>query len=123
MASIGRSNDREHATMLVIDYIRRYGFDDEFQATYTISDDPAYLMDKSATDTDVEKMITRLVFETQEILSSNQNLLRELSLTLSSAGSLEAKAVAEIAAKHNVNAKVCEEGFLSIPPYQNFLNS
>ena len=107
----------------MIDYIRRYGFDDEFQATYTISDDPAYLMDKSATDTDVEKMITRLVFETQEILSSNQNLLRELSLTLSSAGSLEAKAVAEIAAKHNVNAKVCEEGFLSIPPYQKFLNS
>jgi hypothetical protein len=34
-ASIGRAHDREQATVLAIEYIRRYGFDPKFQATYT----------------------------------------------------------------------------------------
>jgi hypothetical protein len=118
-ASVGRSHDREQVTILALDYVRRYGFDEEFQATYTL--EFAYAMDKAATDIDVEKMVSRMVSETKELLSEHKALLHALSLALHQKGSLEAKETAAIAAQHGVIAAVKEEGYLYINAYEEAL--
>ena len=119
-ASIGRSNDREEATMLAIDYVRKYGFDEEFQAVYNLDIYP-YRMDLEVTDIDVEKMISRLVGETKEVLSQHIELLKDLSTVLCVKGSMEAKEVAQIAKDHKLNVSVKEEGYLHIANYSNKL--
>jgi hypothetical protein len=118
-ASIGRGNDREQATSYVIDYIRKYGFDDEFQANYTL--EYGYIMDKFTTDTDIEKMITRLVGETQELLLLHKPLLQTLSLRLAAKGSLDAEEVVAVAGEHGLSVTAKEEGYLKISGYQQFL--
>ncbi|MBO0932815.1 AAA family ATPase [Fibrella aquatilis] len=118
-ASIGRINDRVEVTQMAVDYVRRYGFDEEFQANYTL--EFGYVMDKAVTDADIEKMITRLVGQTNELLLMNRTLLHELSLELAAHGSLEAPAVAAIATRHGVNVSVREEGFLAIYGYDKAL--
>jgi hypothetical protein len=120
-ASIGRSHDREQATILAIDYIRKYGFDDEFQANYTL--EGAYILDRKVTDMDIEKMITHLVSDTKEILGLHRELLRDLSIELCIKGSLEAKELAQFARKYKLNAAVKEEGFLHIADYNKKLLS
>ncbi len=115
-ASVGRSQDREQVTALCIDYVRRYGFDEEFQATYTLDTYP-YTMDKNVTDIDVEKMISRLVGETKELLNGNLKVLLKLSEVLKVKGSMEAKEVADIALKLGMNVSVKPEGFLYINNY------
>jgi hypothetical protein len=119
LASVGRIHDREQATKLTIDYIRRYGFDDEFQANYTL--EYGHSMDMKATDVDVEKMITRIASETRELLASHQVLLQELSWQLAATGSLAAKEVAAIGIKYGIPVIVEAEGFLKIPAYNQFL--
>jgi hypothetical protein len=119
-ASIGRSHDREQATSLAIDYVRKYGFDEEFQANYTL--EYAHIMDKFVTDLDVEKMITRLALETKEILSARRALLQALSMKLCLKGSLESTDMTEIAAQHSLNVLVKEEGFLKIHDYDRILH-
>jgi hypothetical protein len=119
-ASIGRWHDREQATMLAIEYVRKYGFDDEFQAVYSIDSYP-YKMDMRITDIDVEKMISRLVSETKEILSQNNALLRDLSIELCLKGSMEAKEVAAVAKRHKLSVLVKEEGYLHIADYKGKL--
>jgi hypothetical protein len=118
-ASIGRSHDRQEATTLVIDFVRKYGFDAEFQAHYGL--EYVYAMDKSITDVDVEKMITRLVGETKELLSQHLELLRILSIELRLKGSLEAKEVGAIAKAYKLPVQVKEEGFLQISEYEKML--
>jgi hypothetical protein len=118
-ASVGRSHDREQVTILALDYVRRYGFDEEFQATYTL--EFAYAMDKTATDIDVEKMVSRMVSETKELLSEHKALLHALSIALHQKGSLEAKETASIAAAHGIVAAVKEEGYLYINGYEEAL--
>lgn len=119
LASVGRIHDREQATKITIDYIRRYGFDDEFQANYTL--EYGHSMDMKSTDNDVEKMIARLVSETRELLAFNKPLLKELSSKLSESGNLAATEVAEIGIKHGLPIVVEAEGFLKIPAYEEFL--
>ncbi len=121
-ASVGRSHDREQATMLAIDYVRRYGFDDEFQSVYNIELYP-YRMEQGVTDTDVEKMTARLVGETKEILSQHIQLLKDLSINLCIKGNLEAIEVQKIAKNHNLNVLVKEEGYLQITDYDKQLNN
>jgi Peptidase family M41/ATPase family associated with various cellular activities (AAA) len=121
LASIGRSHDREQATVLAIDYIRKHGFDEEFQAIYTL--EYGYAMDKSATDIDVEKMIARLVADTQELLTLHKALLQALALKLAAVGSLDAAEVAAVGAEHGVQAEVREEGFLQIAAYNQALGA
>lgn len=121
-ASIGRNHDREQATALAIDFTRKYGFDDEFQAHYSI-ENYQYQMGRIVTDTDIEKMITRLVSETQELLNKHITLLKELSVSLCIKGSLEAKEVAQIGTKHGLNTLVKEEGYLHIFEYDKKLQS
>jgi hypothetical protein len=119
LASVGRIHDREQATKIAIDYIRRYGFDDEFQANYTL--EYGHSMEMKTTDIDIEKMIARLVSETRELLSSHKPLLQELSVRLAATGSLTAAEVATIGIKYGIPVIVEAEGFLKIPEYDRFL--
>jgi Peptidase family M41 len=114
-ATIGRASDRETATTMLLDFVRRYGFDDEYQATYTL--DMAYAMDKSVTDIDAEKMMSTLVAETRQLLNTHEALLRDLSLQLLSAGKLAGEVVAATAGKHGMKIAVMTEGHLHIAPY------
>jgi hypothetical protein len=118
-ASIGRASDREQATMVVTDYGRRYGFDVEFQATYTL--DMGYAMEKSATDIDIEKLMERLVADTRQLLTEHRPLLLGLATHLADAGELDAHQVAAIAAGHGVEARVRPEGYLVVHPYSEQL--
>jgi hypothetical protein len=120
-ASIGRSHDREQVTVLAIDFVRKFGFDEEFQAMYTLESIP-YTMDKSVTDTDIEKMIARLVSETKELLSNQSVLLKALSIELCVKGSMTAKEMASIAKSHGLPVLVKEEGYLHIGDYKKKLN-
>jgi hypothetical protein len=121
-ASIGRSHDREQATILATDYIRRYGFDDEFHAVYSI-DAYAYKLESSVTDTDIEKMIAHLVAETKEILIQHLHLLKDLSSELMKTGSLEALEIVTIAKRNKINVLSKPEGYLHIFDYKNKLMS
>jgi hypothetical protein len=115
-ASIGRSHDREQVTILATDYIRKYGFDDEFHAVYSIDIYP-YKFDTSVTDTDIEKMIARLVAETKELLIQNIVLLKIMSKQLATKGSLEADEIAQIAKDYKLKINQKEEGYLHIFDY------
>jgi hypothetical protein len=119
LASVGRIHDREQATKLTIDYIRRYGFDEGFQANYTL--EYGHSMEMKSTDLDIEKMITRIASETRELLASNKPLLQELSWQLAITGSLTATEVAAIGIKYGISVIVEAEGFLKIPEYNQFL--
>jgi hypothetical protein len=119
-ATTGRSHDREQATMQTLDFVRKYGFDREFQAHYGL--DFSYVMDKTVTDLDVEKMVSRLVAETHELLVEHQKMLVALGAALHRAGKLEAHDVAEICGRFGVSALVKQEGYLHIPPYSTMLS-
>lgn len=118
-ASIGRSNDREMATILAIDFIRKFGFDDEFQAVYAL--EFAYNMNKFETDSDIEKMIARLVAETTELLIKHKSFLLGLANILNKKGSLESKEIAQVAHQFGVEAAIKEEGFLKIEAYKSLI--
>ncbi len=114
-ATIGRAADREAATQIAIDYVRRFGFDEEFQAAYTL--DMAYSMNRNDTDIDIEKLMERLVADTRQLLGENRELLIQLSSRLAEQGELAAVTVAEITAAHGVAVEVRPEGFLVAHPY------
>jgi hypothetical protein len=118
-ATVGRANDREMATQLAIDVIRRYGFDPEFQAHYGL--DGPYLMDKSVTDSDVEKMVSRLAAATHELLVEQREFLTALGSELQAAGKLEAPQVAAIADRFGIAAAVKPEGYLHLPEYSQLI--
>jgi Peptidase family M41/ATPase family associated with various cellular activities (AAA) len=119
-SSTGRSNDRERATGFAIDFVRRYGFDEEFKAVYTLTD--AHEMNKFDTDTDIEKMLARLESETREILGANKELLLDLSQRLAAAGELDAATIASIASAHGVSARIEHEGYLHIENFAGLLS-
>jgi rubrerythrin len=120
-ATIGRASDRETATMMLLDFVRRYGFDDEYQATYTL--DQAHAMDKSVTDIDAEKMMSSLVAETRQLLNTHEAFLRDLSHQLLAAGKLAGEVVAATAARHGMTLAVMPEGHLHIAPYNAELSA
>jgi hypothetical protein len=115
-ASIGRNADRERATELIIDFVRRYGFDREFQANYML--DFAYAMDRSVPEPDIEKMMARLVAETKQLLSEQRSLLTELGLVLAQRGRLAADDVASVMRAAGVVIDVRPEGFQWMPDYE-----
>ncbi|MFN0036213.1 MAG: AAA family ATPase [Saprospiraceae bacterium] len=114
-ATVGRSNDRENVTMLAMDYLRRHGFDERYQANYTL--EYGFSMDKHATDKDVESMIASIVKETRALLAKHRDFLLDLSRVLNDKGSMEAKDVAEVAARFRLEAAIREEGYLHLPGY------
>ena len=114
-ASTGRLTDREQATGLALDFVRKYGFDQEFHANYALDD--AHAMDKTVTDSDVEKMITRLDGEVRELLLANEDLLRELADALRAEGRIDVHVVAGLATKHGLAVEIQPEGYLHVPSY------
>jgi cell division protease FtsH len=114
-ATVGRLNDREQASMLAMDYIRRYGFDARYQANYAL--EYGHAMDKFNTDKDVETMVAGLVASTRELLEQHRDFLLELSQVLYEKGSMEAKDVAEVATQFGLEAVIRAEGYLHLPDY------
>ncbi len=114
-ATIGRINDRENVSILAMDYIRRYGFDERYQAYYAL--EYAHAMDKFKTDKDVETMIAGMVKETQVLLKKHHGFLLELANVLNEKGSMEAKDVAAVAAQFGLEAAIRAEGYLHLPDY------
>lgn len=121
-ASIGRSHDREQATTLAIDYIRKYGFEDSYQATYNLEDYP-HRMHHEITDQKIEDLMQNLVKKTKEDLILHLELLKDMSRTLSKKGSMEPKEIYDIAIQHQLQISVKEEGYLHIIGYHQILNS
>lgn len=115
-ATIGRAHDREQATRLVMEYIRGYGFDENFQANY-LMEDGEYAMDRKVTDDAIERMMAELVERTRQLLEEHRDFLLDLTHRLAAAGSLEAAEVAETAAHYQLRALVREEGYLHLPEY------
>ena len=98
---------------------RDCGFEHDFELDHPLLD--AYFMDKTVTDTDVEKMISRFCAETRELLGEHRELLRHLGIELSLKGSLEAPEIAAIGAKFKLPVLVKEEGLLHIFGYEEVL--
>ena len=107
-ASVGRYSDREEASKLALDFVRRYGFDEEFQATYTL--EFAHEMDKSVTDTDVEKMMVRLAGETHKVLLQHSTLLIALATALAEHGEIDSAAVLDLARQYGLELSKHAEG-------------
>ncbi|MFP3833827.1 AAA family ATPase [Chryseobacterium sp. SIMBA_028] len=120
-ASIGRSHDREQATTLAIDYIRKYGFEENYQATYNLEDYP-HRMQQHITDERIEKLMQELAKKTREDLILHIDLLKSLSKILSEKGSMSPKEIYDIAVKYALKISIKEEGYLHIANYHNLLN-
>ncbi len=119
-ATISRSFDREEATSMIMEYIRKYGFDKNFQAYYAHSG--PYSMDLSVTDWAIERMIRDLTKETRELLENNKEFLISLSKELAKKGSLKPLEVVVIADKFNHTFEVKEENYLHLTGYEGILN-
>ncbi|MEY4541700.1 MAG: hypothetical protein RLZZ306_3457 [Bacteroidota bacterium] len=119
-ATISRSFDREEATSMIMEYIRKYGFDKNFQAYYAHSG--PYSMELSVTDWAIEKMIRDLAKETRELLEKNQEFLVSLSKELARKGSLKPLEVVLIAHKFGHTFEVKEENYLHLAGYEGLLN-
>ena len=119
-ATISRSFDREEATSMIMEYIRKYGFDKNFQAYYAHSG--PYSMDLSVTDWAIERMIRDLTKETQEILEKNKEFLVFLSKELAKKGSLKPMEVVPIALQFGHVFEVREESYLHLAEYEELLN-
>lgn len=118
-ATVGRSNDRENATSLVMEYIRMYGFESTFQANYMMEN--MYAMDRAKTDIMVEEVIARLVKDTRVLLETNKDFLLALARQLKKMGSMEARHVAEVAKAFGYNPEIKPEGYLHLYPYNSAL--
>jgi hypothetical protein len=118
-ASIGRVADREKATELIIDYVRRYGFDPEFQANYML--ELIYAMDRSVPEPDIEKLMTRLAAETQQLLNEHRSTLIALSAQLMAEGKLDGAGVAAAMLAAGTEVAVREEGYQWTPAYEQRL--
>lgn len=119
-AGTGRSADRESATAIILDYLRIYGFDEEFQATYNMDVYP-HRMNQTITDTHAEKLMQKLASETRSLLAENKGLLLSLSEELAKKGTLEPSEIKKIAKKFGIKSEIKEEAFLHIAPYAGLL--
>jgi cell division protease FtsH len=63
-------------------------------------------------------MITGIVKETRALLAKHKDFLLDLSRVLNEKGSMDAKDVAEVAARFGLPAAIKEEGYLHLPGYQ-----
>ncbi|MBK6886895.1 MAG: peptidase M41 [Tetrasphaera sp.] len=121
LASVGRAQDRERATILIVDFIRRHGFDSEFQANYMLPNE--YSMDRGVTDPDIEKMVARLAAETRAELGTHRAALLALAEALRVAGRLDGASVADLLAQHGISCAVRADSQLIVPPYASLLHA
>jgi Peptidase family M41/ATPase family associated with various cellular activities (AAA) len=118
-ATVSRSFDREEATSLIMEYIRKYGFDKNFQAWYAHSG--PYSMDLSVTDWAIERMMRDLAKEARELLENNLDFLIGLSKELAQKGSLKPIEVVKIAEGFGHKFEVKEENYLHLAGYEKLL--
>ncbi len=118
--TVGGAYDREQASMIIMDYIRQYGFDPKFQTNYGLPE-PPYVMDRKETDAPIEAMMSRLSREVYDLLEKHRDFLVSLSRQLYRAGSMETAEVAEVAKTFGLTADIKEEGYLHAPTYQHLL--
>jgi hypothetical protein len=118
-ATVSRSFDREEATSLIMEYIRKYGFDKNFQAWYAHSG--PYSMDLSVTDWAIERMMRDLAKEARELLENNLDFLIGLSKELAQKGSLKPIEVVKIAESFGHKFEVKEENYLHLAGYEKLL--
>jgi len=121
-ASVGRRHDREEATKLAIEFIRRYGFDEAFQAVYNL-DANHLIMDHKVTDRKIEALMARLVSETRELLRLHLELLKDLSRELREKGSLEAPEIITVSDRHGLGVTEREEGYMHVWKYNEQLGN
>jgi ATP-dependent Zn protease len=113
-ATISRTFDREEATSMVMEYIRKYGFDKNFLAYY--AHQGPYSMDISVTDWAIERMIRDLSKETRELLEANQEFLVTVK------GSLKPAEVVVIAKGFGHDFLIKEENYLHLAGYEEMLD-
>ena len=118
-ASTGREADRKRTTQIAADFVRRYGFSPDFQASYVL--ESAYMMDKEPTDSVIELLVKKLVADTQQLLDTHRPVLLALSVALCEQGSLDAATVATIGAQHGLPVLVQREGFDVIEGFADML--
>jgi cell division protease FtsH len=121
LATIGRENDREEATKLAIGYIRKFGFDEDYQAYY--SSDETCKMKIQVTDKSIEYLMKEMARATTELLENQRDFLTELSQHLYRRGTLNAAEIAEVAARHQVEVGVKEEGYMYIENYEGIVDT
>ncbi len=114
-ATIGRSSDRFEASRLAGDFIRKYGFDPQYQAYW--SNSPAMNMDVFQTDKSIEAMMQYLVTETRQLLETHKSFLIGLSKKLLAVGSMKAQDIAQVAAEYHLNLSVKPETYMYIKDY------
>lgn len=119
--TIAGSLDNEDATCLVIDYLRKYAFDDNFKAYYALGG--TYTMDSSITDWFTEKMIRSLGDEVRELLTENLDFLVFLAKELSKKGSLKPEEIATIAQQFGHTFEVKNEKHFTIVDYDKQLDA
>jgi cell division protease FtsH len=118
-ATTGRSHDREMATQILVDHVRRYGFDPAFQSNYAM--DGPYYLERKITDEPVETLMRRLVAETRALLAADRPMLLALARRLQQAGGLDAPAIASIAADFGLRVELRAEGERIAPHYADRL--
>jgi hypothetical protein len=119
-ATTGRIGDREEATKLASDFIRKFGFHDDFSAFYDNS--PLIQMDPKVTDPTIENLIKQQVAETKVILSQHTDFLIKLSQRLLVEGSLSSAQIADIAAQFGHQFVIKEETYKLVANYSERLN-
>lgn len=119
--TIAGSFDNEDATCLVIDYLRKYGFDENFKAYYALGG--AYTMESSITDWFTEKMIRNLGDEVRNLLIDNKQFLISLAQQLADKGSLKPEEIAQVASQFGHTFEVQNENYFKIVAYDEYLTA
>lgn len=119
--TIAGSFDNEDATCLVIDYLRKYGFDENFKAYYALGG--AYTMESSITDWFAEKMIRNLGDEVRNLLIENKQFLISLAQQLADKGSLKPEEIAQVAIQFGHTFEVQNENYFKIVAYDEYLTA
>lgn len=118
-ATIGREHDRERSTFMAIDYIRKYGFSEFFQAYYSGSSE--YAMNLDVTNQAIEEMMRHLANETRTLLAQHKGFLQVLSTELYHKGSLKPEDIMPIAQQHGIHLEMKDESYLVLDSYQQKL--
>ena len=120
LASTGRSSDRDSATTIILDYLRAYGFDEHFQATYNLELYP-HRMNHNVTDQHAEELMKKLADETRTLLEEKRELLLDLSKQLTEKGSMVPREILQTIENYGLKAEIKEEAYLYIDPYSDIL--
>ncbi len=117
--STGAASDREAATQLVVDHVRRHGFDPRFPAVMTL--DEPYDLDRSGTSEAVVALLDAAGSEVARTHATHRRALVDLAGALADAGRLGDADVVRVLTAHGIEVR-CEPGsWEAVPPYAAML--